>query len=149
MNLVAILGAIAMWFTTPPQRVHLDVGPPRTVEVQADKKHNDVGIDVKKGEQYSIEATGTWCDTKKHCHGPEGYTAESLSKWEKLRRVKDAQWFTLIASIGHDDHAAKAIGPKGTFEATADGKLTFFANDVSFMYWNNSGSVSVTITRTK
>ena len=149
MSLVAVFGAFAMWFTTPQPRVHLDVGSPLKVEVEAGERNKDVHIDVKKGEVYAIEATGTWCDTKKHCVGPEGYDAESLRKWEKWRRVKGALWFTLIASVNKDDDSAKAIGPKGSFEAPADGKLFFFANDATIMYWNNSGSVSVTITRTK
>ncbi len=39
------------------------------------------------------------------------------------------------------------IGKGTEFTAPADGEFCSFANDIPFMYWNNEGSVTLTISR--
>lgn len=96
---------------------------------------------------------------------------------EKLRRVEDKPWFCLVAcihpdaalevhnpnagnmldgviqnlmhSIGKFDEESQltGVGADGTLDITKDGYLYFFANDVPWAYSNNSGYLTVGITR--
>ena len=67
--------------------------------------------------------------------------------FQSLTRFPSARYFTLIGCIDEDDTVANcfAAGASHEFTAQKTGNLFFFANDVDYAYWNNSGSVSVTI----
>jgi hypothetical protein len=129
----------------------LNVGGSHRLEVPAHAKRTSTGLLVAPGEQYDISATGTWCDTKRHCCSADGYKSSNaiLRSSERWRRIPDAKWFALIAATREAEKRGVAVGSSGLYEPDVNGVLVLFANDVSFMYFNNSGSVSVTVIRTR
>lgn len=138
-------GAILM---NPPQR--LGVNEQRTVRVRAHCFWNDSGLEVTKGEAYSVTASGAWWDLL-FCSGATGYTAPGWSVFQKLlqsyRRLPKGRWFVLGAQVLGDDQQSTPAEVGASLPIVADGRLTFFANDVKGFYWNNWGSLSVTIRR--
>lgn len=129
----------------------LSVGETCRLEVPSREKRQSSKLVVAPGEQYEITATGTWCDTEKHCCSADGFESDNwiLRTWERWRRVPTARWFALIAATSENEKRGVAVGARGLYEPAAAGTLIFFANDVSFMYFNNQGSVSVSILRTR
>ena len=129
----------------------LDVGEAYGLEVPSRDKRTSTNLLVAPGEQYEVTATGTWCDTEKHCCTADGFESSNwiLRLSEGRRRVPSANWFALIAAVGDDDDTGVAVGARGVYEPAAAGTLVFFANDVSIMYFNNLGSVSVSVVRTR
>jgi hypothetical protein len=127
----------------------LEVGETTRLEVQARARRTSTSLVVAAGEQYEVSATGTWCDTEQHCCTADGYESTNaiLRTSERWRRVPKARWFVLIAATREDEKRGVAVGSRGLYEPAASGTLVFFANDVSFMYFNNSGSVSVSVRR--
>jgi len=120
---------------------------PITVQINARPEWNDTGITLKAGQRYQFTASGTWKDAWNSC-GPDGYPSNStvLRLSEKYRRVADRNWFMLCGSLDKDTALIFPIGSSFSpppFER--DGVLTCFANDISYMYWNNCGSVALTI----
>ena len=117
--------------------------------VVARGKWNDTGISLVAGQEYSFTAAGQWCDWNKLC-GPDGYSSDNpiLRTTEWLRRVPHEKWFALIGSVDHDRRTFFRIGVKQTRKMEFGGVLTCFANDVGLMYFNNSGAVQLTVTRT-
>jgi hypothetical protein len=90
-----------------------------------------------------------WHDAKKEC-GPDGYKSSSflLRACERFRRVPSANWFQLIGTIGHTTDGRFVVGADLLdFLPPFPGRLYFFANDLPFMYWNNTGVLSLRITR--
>ncbi len=80
----------------------------------------------------------------------DGYPSDKfflyLAQW--LRRARGENWFALIGIIS-GDRSSFLIGTDRTLIAPASGVLTCFANDVLFMYGNNTGFVELIITRTE
>jgi len=75
------------------------------------------------------------CRSKAKAKNPRGFGGQS-------------HWFTLIGTIGKSEKAAFIIGCSlKYFQPVENGRLYCFANDLSFMYWNNSGTVTVRVTR--
>jgi len=67
---------------------------------------------------------------------------------EAFRRVPEAKWFQLIATIGRSAKARIVVGSSLTdFLPPFPGRLYFFANDLPWMYWNNKGMLAVRVTR--
>lgn len=65
----------------------------------------------------------------------------------KLRRwniVKNSNFGALCARIGEHTYE---IGEGKLIEVPGDGDLILFANDLSFMRWNNFGSIDVLVVR--
>jgi hypothetical protein len=95
---------------------------------------------------YRFSAGGTWCDASIAC-GPDGYSNPNLALRlaEGLRRVPGARWFMLMGTVDRDTSLLKAIGPGATITFPKSGKLSCFANDVWLMYFNNRGSVMLTV----
>ena len=67
--------------------------------------------------------------------------------FEHFRRVRDENWFALIGAIDRDRHTEFVMGVSCEFVASKDGELTCYANDAPFMYWNNHGSIELTVER--
>jgi hypothetical protein len=110
---------------------------------------NATGIQLGAGERYSMSAAGRWIDWFTP-HGPEGDPSDSfyMRAFERLRRMKDENWFELIGALNSDITTAFPIGKGCLYEAQASGELTCFANDVEEFYFNNYGQVTLTVTRT-
>lgn len=146
------------------------------VDVDAARWWNAARIGVAARERYHLMATGAWCDARIRT-GPAGYSSPWLALFGGMRRVGDANWFSLIAAVHAsadldskkpaaenfltgwiesrklrlhcDDRDADLanIGAEGVFDVKKKGYLYLFANDASFAYCNNSGSVRVQIRR--
>lgn len=140
----------AQWYS-------LEINESITITVDSEKLFNHTGILVEKSESYIITTApdDTWTDGSITCDANGWHTDDVTLGWKeipikiarKMRRVKDADWFTLCASVGRVDETAKAVGSAGQYDVTKDGELTFFANDLKSKIDNNFGSIDVTITR--
>ena len=110
---------------------------------------NRTGVRLESGAVYSfvaIDAKG-WRDWFLSTD-PEGFERRSMRAFERWRRVRHARWFQLIGQIGDDPSTAFSIGGKLTGYIPANsGELLLYANDVSWAYWNNRGSLRLEIHR--
>ncbi len=86
-------------------------GDAQECPVFALKWWNAAGLQVRRGEQYEISASGEWTD-KATVTSPAGYPSDGwvLRLVENSRRVESAPWFTLIAAI-HPDADLEAKNP--------------------------------------
>ncbi|WP_156895810.1 hypothetical protein [Massilia putida] len=156
----------------------LAVGAHKTVPVHAALWWNDAALAVAPGEMYALEADGEWIDAGIRSTAA-GYSLPLLALFTWARRVRDANWFSLIAAV-HSASGLAAIEPSaGNFVtgwieswrrhvrshdlasqltdigARQDlrirqaGHLYLFANDAYFAYCNNEGTISLRIRRLK
>jgi uncharacterized protein (DUF2235 family) len=130
----------------------LSVGESETVGVFASLKWNDTGLELHRGESYRFEASGRWRDATT-ATGPAGY-ASTEARFPRIfrlaegrRRQPSANWFALVGEVGRGTGRAFTIGTAGRVDVTADGILYCWANDLPFMYWNNSGNTKLVVTR--
>ena len=125
------------------------------VEVDAEHLYNFTGLMMLKAEKYEITVDDqeSWFDASIECDA-NGWDRDGQSLGlkeipiklaEGFRRVPDAHWFALCASVGADDDHARKIGHSSTYMAPTKGELTLFANDLKSKYGNNSGSLTVRI----
>jgi len=66
--------------------------------------------------------------------------------------MPEAKWFSVIGQIDDLEDTQFDIGElienrenRSLYEATATGVLHCFANDISFMYWNNRGAINLRV----
>jgi len=112
-------------------------------KIEAVCRWNKTGFHVKAGKTYRFHASGEWDDLSHHCKA-DGYPSPwYLSPWVVIRRVPSARWFALIGTVEGADRFV--IGIDRTWTAPRDGELWCYANDVWFMYFNNSGFVTLQI----
>jgi hypothetical protein len=125
------------------------VGESATTLILARNIWNDTGIRLVAGREYRFSATGQWIDWYIPCDA-EGFASPNPLFWpfEPLRRMPREQWFSLIGAIDRKPETQFRIGKQLTVIAPATGMLTCFANDVGFAYWNNIGSLELTVTKT-
>jgi hypothetical protein len=105
------------------------------------------------GQRYQMEAVGRWRDlTIKR--DANGFTSSEvpilggvMEKHEPKRRMPHENWFKLIGAVDRDQATAFAIGTSHERVAQRSGQLTCYANDEPGFYWNNFGSVELTVTR--
>ena len=88
---------------------------------------------------------------KKSPVGPD-VKLSGLTKWfvlasEYLRRDSESDWFKLIGVVAGTEYQQGPIGNKGTLTPKSDGEFCSFANDLSWKYYNNSGTLELKITR--
>jgi hypothetical protein len=126
----------------------MNIGDTVVAVIEAREHWNTTGITLRKGEVYSVTASGEWHDAGKVCDAG-GWVSDSalIRDLEHFRRVRDANWFALIGAFDKDRRTEFVIGASTQFTADRDGELTCFANDAPFMYWNNKGSVEIRVTR--
>ena len=139
-----------------PQPAPLQIGERRRVRVDSRTKWNHTGVLVSAGEHYAFETEGTWSDMGIRRDG-NGFasgdvlTGFLLKPHEAKRRAPLENWFCLIGGIGEDPTKLFRIGRQSVdwpVGAGMSGELTCFANDVGWAYWNNIGSITLSITRT-
>ncbi len=95
-------------------------------------------------------AIGEWMDGSIRC-GPDGYTRATLAfrLAERWRRAPGARWFALVGAVERRRATLFAIERGRTWQPPLAGELYCFANDLPFMYWNNAGSMNLTIVRSR
>lgn len=117
-------------------------------EIKSCELWNRTPFLLRAGTSYRFSATGTWKDWSIECDAT-GYESFKLRPFERLRRMRHARWFSLIGVVDKAKETCFDIGllieSGGTYTAAVDGTLFCFANDVSFMYWNNSGVIDLEV----
>jgi hypothetical protein len=125
----------------------LPINESATRTIEAKPHNNRTGIWLESGALYRFEATGTWYDAGR-ATGPEGYPDgnffQSLACW--LRRSPRSNWFALLGRTNLEEKPF-VIRSNQTYRAIHGGELVCFANDVPGFYWNNSGAVTLKVTR--
>jgi hypothetical protein len=111
-------------------------------------KWNDTQIDVVAGLTYEYGADGYWTDWTRECDA-DGYSDPKLDMFSVLKRCRAALWFQLVAAVDQKPHHTIVLGCSGQFIAPASGRLWAYANDATFAYWNNKGSLALTIHPTR
>ncbi len=127
----------------------LAVGESVGARIYARRKWNDTQVDLVAGHEYACTAEGRWVDLLIPSDA-DGYASGrllTLRLTERLRRVPSARWFALIGVVVGAPEPAFLIGKSRMIVPLTGGRLKCFANDLSFMYWNNYGSVQLTVTR--
>jgi hypothetical protein len=114
--------------------------------INAAMPFNNTGLVVSTGEEYEFKAKGKWKDLLIECEA-SGYKNFYMSIFKRLKRSRDNNWFALIGSIDKTDYFLLGKQINKRFEIS--GTLYCFANDAERFYWNNSGSVELTIKRLK
>ncbi len=135
-----------------------------TVKIKAESYWNASGLILEKGATYEFEVNegSTWKDASEDATA-EGWKATGfLLAMHSLARAPDKEYFYLMGAIRGacydgliceeqfpigDPKIRDPIGEKAQFTAPADGEFCSFANDIPFMYWNNTGSIILTISR--
>lgn len=118
------------------------------VTIDSAKYWNKTKIPIVAGARYRFAATGTWMDGDISC-SPAGYDSPNILFWlvAPFRRYPAAHWFELIGGFDGDETSTFRIGTGKTLTAARSGMLTCFANDLSLFYFNNSGSIQLTVTQ--
>jgi hypothetical protein len=116
----------------------------RSLDIDARSHWNDTGIDVTAGQGLRIIASGTWSDWKIETDA-DGFAAPHLKLAEPFRRAPSANWFQLCGAVDRRLDQVVRLGRDVTFSAPASGRLFLFANDVSWMHWNNASHLTVQI----
>lgn len=124
----------------------LQPGQSGRLEVKARTKFSDDTLEVKAGEEYlfSCDDQQFWTDLFKK-YTPDGYD-NFLGRMVGLR-FPGADCFCLCGIYGKDESTDFKIGSKLPLTAPLTGRISFFANDVPWMYWNNWGKITVNIQR--
>ena|SRR5271166_1611814 len=136
--------------TNKPEKYdELAIGESATKVIIARNIWNDTGIYLVAGQEYRFTSVGQWIDWYIPSDA-DGFPSPNAFFWpfEPLRRMPHEQWFTLIGAIDRNPETQFRIGKERTVIVPATGMLTCFANDVGYAYWNNIGSLDITITRT-
>ena len=124
----------------------LSINGPKTVVILAKKFLNETDIDISKDEEYLFEAVGFWKDLLTKCDA-DGYTNWYMNMYNNKKRSVDHNWFALMGNINNSNDFL--IGKQNKIVFNNEGKLSCYANDVKGFYWNNSGQITLTITRIK
>ncbi len=139
-------------------KASMEIGTSITIPIEAHKEWNNTQIRLVAGEEYHLKASGQWVDWYIVCDA-DGWPSGLLNilfglsglnllleATKGFRRAPEERMFALIGSI--DQQAPYfGIGVEATIAPTATGTLYCFANDVPFFYWNNWGTIQLTITR--
>ncbi len=134
---------------------HLPQGREVELEIRAESYWNASGLILEKGATYNFEVNeeSTWKDASKDATAVGWKATGFLLAMRSLARAPDQKYFYFMGALrgacydGLTCEEQFPIGKKAQFTAPADGEFCSFANDIPFMYWNNSGSLIIEITR--
>jgi hypothetical protein len=119
----------------------------KSVVINAKEYWNHTGIKLEKDKQYFLKAEGTWVDWYIEIDA-NGFGHWFFLPVEILRRMPTKNWFALIGTLDKSRENAFLIGTGPTdYTPPIPGELVCFANDVPGFYWNNYGSIYLTVTR--
>jgi hypothetical protein len=149
----------------------LDLGKSRQVTVNPREKFNisDILVDPQCAYTIQFDSQATWVDLSIICTAagwpdklPDNkpgildnvnWAVLNSYVFSNFKRVKNANWFELVACVNYDLDTAVAAGQGQYGEANFPwhpqefGRLSLFANDAESKYDNNKGTLLVTITR--
>ena len=113
----------------------------RTVMVQARQSWTDTGIDVRRGQQVYLNASGEirWGKGDRK-DGPEG---EKNSPFNQARPIPNRPAGALIGRVGDSDAPFFAGSDRGPYEMRASGRLYLGVNDDYLQ--DNSGTFRVVV----
>ena len=114
------------------------------IQVSSKKRWNETAVEVYPGEEYEFLAVGTWADLFNKA-GADGYDNAFLHLFDKLKRDPVHKWFALMGTINKQFHFL--VGECNKLKFDVGGKLSFYANDIPGLYWGNSKSISLFVTR--
>ena len=120
---------------------------PITAEIRAARFWNDTGIMLEAGRRYDFVAEGRWIDLVV-ASGPQGNADPVWTQRLVAHRLRapGQHYFTLMGALDRDPATIFPIGARlPGWSPPRAGQLTCFANDVPLMYWNNRGSVRLTV----
>ncbi len=101
-------------------------------------------VTIKEEYEFQCNHMQKWKDwfIKTHANGYLNPIAALIGL-----RVKKTKCFRLCGCYNNNDASAFSIGMKGKTTVIVTGSLSFFANDVRGFYWNNYGTVDLTVKR--
>ncbi|ANB77140.1 hypothetical protein AYM40_34075 [Paraburkholderia phytofirmans OLGA172] len=148
---------VVRFFFQAPYRPNIDPAVAVQVRVFASPLWNWTGIFMKEGVRYRFKVPEgqTWLDgdSASGAEGTRGNWMQRLFAW--CKRVRGANWFELCGAISYPGQPGEAgvppqpfyfrVGREMEIEAPYSGYLYCFANDASWAYWNNQGSLRVEI----
>jgi hypothetical protein len=111
---------------------------------KASRKWNATGVRLLEHCEYHIKTTGTWTDFYIGTDA-NGFERKHLRPFARFKRDPGSPWFALMGSIGKQPPYF-LVGADLLLKPDKEGELFLFANDMPAMYWNNRGSLSITIT---
>jgi hypothetical protein len=96
----------------------------------------------------SVEPNVEWKDAWKRC-GAEGWEPWWFRPFAFLKQNRSGKWLALIATVDDCESFVVSDGESGriVIQPGRPGRLRLYANDASFMYWNNSGTITVSVCR--
>jgi len=142
----------------------LGLNAPNSMTLDAGRYWNDSGIDITAGGTYefSISNQSVWFDAS-IASSAAGYSCPWLLPFTPFRRTMTAPWFALICTVDHNDsfvvfsqspcfeyseikgsQSVQTCRQEHTFDERS-GRLFCYANDIPFMTFNNSGTLTVTV----
>jgi len=124
----------------------LEVGEAEDVSVEAKPFWNRTGVLLESGGRYAFSASGKWHDwwIETDADGYENFP-HCLLRW--IRRAPREPVFKLMGAVDADGREAFPIGSESEHSCPVTGELLCFANDIRGFYWNNCGSVTLSIRR--
>lgn len=113
-------------------------------DVRAASRATATSILLEAGRVYKVVAPSTvsWIDCF-YSSGPEGRNPWWMRLYGPLKRHRGSSWMQLVSSV--DGKESSAFQPDAVLVPALDGELMLYPNDVSFMYWNNRGSIHVQV----
>jgi len=127
------------------------VGP---LQVPSEEHYFGTGVLLDSGAAYEIAADQSeWTDSaipSTAAGNPDPVLAQQV--FQGLLRCQEGLWFELVGAVGRSDAHLFPVGMRKvwTYEShsvEAEPELQLFANDAFGFYFNNHGSIGVTITR--
>ena len=122
-------------------------------EVIASKKFNYTGLTVVKKQPLVFSVNGLWKDLGISCdaNGWNGKIVMPLAPWiydndllDSQKAVPGQNYMKLMGKIGEITFEIGNVKNK-TILMPDTGELVLFANDIEWLYFNNSGRITVTI----
>lgn len=112
-------------------------------------KYNSPGIFLKAGQSVSVIADphDRWKDLNIECDADGWWSYNPLYNLNFIKKSMDfpyENFMKLCARVGNEKFV---IGKFSNFTPKTSGYLELFANDVSWLRWNNTGSITVTIAK--
>ena len=129
---------------------HLAIGEEMVTRIRVNRDPDEIGIQVAAGEVYSMIAGGWWVDGY-ILRNPAGDVSDLglinvLLK--PLLREPASPWCALIGVVvGCDERHQFPIGRGVDITTRIDGELCCYVNDVPGFFWNNFGSLRLTLRR--